>query len=212
MSKAFLSFLIVSSLVFNSCSSVSDADNTELNNYLIEASSSFNEGEYNKAEELFSKVLIIDSSNEIALNNQIITLNKLNKNSEALALSNKAIRFYPSNLKFKIEKARLLKIENQNTEAIMLYQKILSVATHESSYHREYLNFLLAIDYKNNNQIKNYIVKESIYLLENNFNDKEALIALCTVDKTNLKYSLLLKSKYASEWDKIYNVNNKGSI
>lgn len=207
MIKTFLALLIISSIFFNSCSSISNTDNTELNNYLIEASSSFNKGEYDKAEELFSKALIIDSDNEIALNNQIITLNKLNKNAEALDYANKAIDFYPSNLKFKLEKARLLKLEKQNTESIRIYQKILSIATHESSYHLEYLNFLLSLDFKNNSKIKDFIIEESMYLFDNGIDEKEALIALCTVDKTNLKYSLLLKSRYESDWNKIYNSN-----
>ncbi len=208
MNKAFLALLITSTILFNSCSTLENSDDSELNKNIIDATSAFNDGDYNKAEELFSMALQIDEDNEIALNNQILTLNKLDKNTEALELANQALKTYPDNLKFKIIKARLLKTLKQTEESILLYQKILKLATHEKYYHVEYLQYLLTLDFQNDTNIKQYIIDEAEYLLSNDIAEKEALKALCIVDKNNLVYSLLLKTKYSSQWNEVYNVNS----
>lgn len=204
MHKSFLALLIVSALLFNSCKSLPYRDNSELNKYLVDGNLSFNEGDYNKAKELFSKALEIDNTNEIALNNQILTLTLLNNNSEALDLVNEAIETHPGKLKFLLEKARLLKIQDNIMGAISIYQEVLSIASFEASYHKEYLDFLLSQDFKNNNKIKDLIIDEATYLLNNSINEKEALIALLSV-KNNVEYSLLLKSRYEVEWENLLN-------
>jgi len=207
MNRAFLALLIASIILFNSCSTLENSDDSELNKNIIDATSAFNDGDYNKAEELFSTALQIDEDNEIALNNQILTLNKLDKNTEALELANQALKAYPDNLKFQIIKARLLKTLKKNNESILLYQKILKLTTHEKYYHVEYLQYLLTLDFQNDTKIKQYIIDEAEYLLSNNFAEKEALKALCIVDRNNLVYSLILKTKYNSQWNEVYNVN-----
>ncbi|MFA6865667.1 MAG: hypothetical protein WCS04_07705, partial [Sphaerochaetaceae bacterium] len=183
MKKAFLALSIITALTLSSCVTESVTDEDLLNNTLNEATTSFEAENYEEAEKLFSDALLIDESNEIAIKNQIITLNQLDKNEEALALSKKASTLYPDSIKFKLISARLYALLGDDENAIIQYQEILKTAGLEESYNLEYLDYLLTLDYENNDDIRTLIVERANFLLDNNIAVIEALKTLCMQDK-----------------------------
>jgi tetratricopeptide (TPR) repeat protein len=204
MKKTFLLASLIISLTLNSCTTSNGDSNSELNLSIKEGSTSFDDEDYDAAGKFFSDALLIDSSNEIALKNKIITLNKLEENEDALILAKKALALYPDSIKFKLIEARLLRILEMHEESITLYSEILDLVDFEESYHEEYIQYLNLLLPSENTFITSSAIKESNYLLENNMCVEEALIALCTIDKTSLVYSLMLKSINTDAWDKIY--------
>lgn len=202
--KTFL--LINIFFLFSLISCVTSTKNSELslNSTLNEGSSSFYDKDYVKAEKFFSSALLITEDNEIALKNEIITLNKLNRDDDALAMVNKALTFYPSSIKFKLIKARLLRTLELDTDAINLYREILSQVDSQKSYHKEYIDYLTSLLPSDNALITSSIIDESSFLLKSYICTEEALIALCTMDKSSLLYSLMLKEENPQEWNKLY--------
>ncbi|MCK9190405.1 MAG: hypothetical protein M0P10_02495 [Sphaerochaetaceae bacterium] len=208
MKKAFLALSIITALTLSSCVTESVTDEDLLNNTLNEATTSFEAENYEEAEKLFSDALLIDESNEIAIKNQIITLNQLDKNEEALALSKKASTLYPDSIKFKLISARLYALLGDDENAIIQYQEILKTAGLEESYNLEYLDYLLTLDYENNDDIRTLIVERANFLLDNNIAVIEALKTLCMQDKTNIMYSLLLEKASPKQWKEIFSTED----
>lgn len=208
MKKAFLALSIITALTLSSCVTESVTDEDLLNNTLNEATTSFEAENYEEAEKLFSDALLIDESNEIAIKNQIITLNQLDKNEEALALSKKASTLYPDSIKFKLISARLYALLGDDENAIIQYQEILKTAGLEESYNLEYLDYLLTLDYENNDDIRTLIVERANFLLDNNIAVIEALKTLCMQDKSNIMYSLLLEKASPKQWKEIFSTED----
>lgn len=204
MKKAFLALSIITALTLSSCATDNVTDEDVLNNTLNEANTSFEAENYVEAEKLFSDALKLDESNEIAIKNQIITLNQIDKNEEALALSKKALTLYPDSIKFQLITARLYVLLGDDENAIIQYQNVLKTAALEKSYNLEYLDYLLTLDYENNDDIRTLIVERANFLLDNNIAVTEALKALCMQDKSNIMYSLLLEKASPKQWKEIF--------
>jgi tetratricopeptide (TPR) repeat protein len=210
--KTFLLISIIFLLTLTSCATSQKKDELSLNLILNEGVSSFNKKDYITAEKLFSDALLIDKNNEIALKNEILTLNKLDRNADALTLTQKALDFYPDSIKFKLIKARLLRTLNNDMDAIILYKEILFFVGLDKSYHKEYIDYLTSLLPAKNALITSSILEESYYLLKSYMCTEEALIALCTMDKSSLLYSLMLKDENIEAWNKIYELENKEQI
>lgn len=210
--KTFLLTSIILTLSLISCATSQENKEISLNTSLINGTSSYNEEDYIKANEFFSNALLIENNNEIALKNKILTLNKLDQNLEALALVKEALSIYPNSIKFKLIKARLLILQESDKEAIELYKEILETANLDQSYHKEYIQYLTSLLPTDNALITSSLSKESNYLLSNNICTEEALIALCTMNKTSLLYSLMLKDKNSKEWAKIYKLDDTNDL
>ena len=210
--KTFLLTSIILTLSLISCATSQENKEISLNTSLINGTSSYNEEDYIKANEFFSNALLIENNNEIALKNKILTLNKLDQNLEALALVKEALSIYPNSIKFKLIKARLLRLQKSEKEAIELYKEILETANLDQSYHKEYIQYLTSLLPTDNALVTSSLSKESNYLLSNNICTEEALIALCTMNKTSLLYSLMLKDKNSKEWAKIYKLDDTNDL
>lgn len=202
--KTFLLTILVVSLTLSSCSTTKDSREIELNSYLNKGISSFNKKDYVEAEEFFSNALDLNESDEIILKNEIITLNKLDRNDEALILAKKALVLYPDSIKFNLIKARLLRTLSMNEESIATYKEVLKIVNFEESYHKEYVEYLTTLLPSSNKLVTDSVVDECNFLLEQQMCTQEALIALCTMDKTSLLYSAMLKDLDSSKWEKIY--------
>jgi tetratricopeptide (TPR) repeat protein len=204
--KTFLLINIFFLLSLTSCATSQENSEISLYSNLNEGSSSFDKKDYVKAEEFFSNALLLDEKNEITLKNEILTLNKLERNTDALALAKKALVYYPNSIKFKLIQARLLRTLDLDIDAINIYKEVLGQVDSKESYHKEYIEYLTSLLPSDNILIKSSILNESNFLLKSHMCTEEALIALCTLDKTSLLYSLMLKEKNSDEWKIIYEI------
>ncbi len=203
-------YLFISCFIFSlflvSCSTTSQSDYIE--NSLLKANNYVSNDDIDKALETYNDILQKYPLNQKTLFNQAILFKYQNDYDSALENINIIIDNYPFNIKAYQLKIDILKEQNLNSSVIEIYQSLLEENPYLFSLRVDYISFLLSYEIEISLESKELIKENALFLLENNEEVKEALKALCTIEKNNAEYSALLYLYDKNIWLSLYNQEN----
>lgn len=193
-------FILCITLV--SCANLNNS--TYINKSLLEANTYIKNSKFEKAIEVYDKILLKQPLNQKALFNKAVLLRNSNNNEDALEILSLLIETYPNNIKPYQLKIEILRDMDNSDKVIKTYNSLFSLTPYLYTYRAQYLEYLISIYKIEEKSIYNEIKENSLFLLSQNQETNTALKALCTIEKNNAEYSALLFLENEKSWNEIY--------
>lgn len=160
------------------CTTTNNKTTREVNAALELGELYLTESDFDKAIETYDRGLEIQPENEKLLYNKTAALIKANRFDEAAALAEAAYRQHPYLLRFAKAQATSLELAEKGTEAISVWEEIVSLDPADTTSRIRLMNLLIGA------QRYDEATVHAWYLLERKSADADALEALAAIDKS----------------------------